>query len=82
MGIFKDCGCGCDGKKQEQKAIASLISGLLFFLVANPELFQVTRKVLGSWVAGPTGCPSTWGLMLHAFVFFLVVWGVMNLKKD
>ena len=82
MGLFKDCGCGCNGKKQEEKFIISVISGLTFFIVANPETFRLVRRVLGSWIATPTGCPSTLGLLVHTLVFILVVWGMMNIKKE
>ena len=82
MGIFKDCGCGCNGKKQEQKFLISIMSALVFFVVANPETFRVMRKVFGSWVSSPTGCPSTGGLALHTVVFMLVTWGMMNIKRE
>jgi hypothetical protein len=82
MGLFKDCGCGCNGKKQEEKFVTSLISGLTFFIVANPETFRLVRRILGSWVSTPTGCPSTAGLVVHMVVFVLIVWGMMNLKKE
>lgn len=82
MGIFKDCGCGCKGKKQEQKFIISLISALLFFIVANPDTFRIMRRVFGSWVSGPNGCPTTAGLILHTIVFMLISWGMMNIKKS
>jgi len=82
MGLFKDCGCGCNGKKQEDKLIISLISGMTFFIVANPETFRLVRRVLGPMIATPTGCPSTMGLLVHTLVFVLVVWGMMNLKKE
>ena len=82
MGLFKDCGCGCNGKKQEEKLIISVISGLTFFIVANPETFRIVRKVLGPRIATPTGCPSTMGLLVHTLVFIMVVWGMMNLKRD
>jgi|TARA_R110000823_G_scaffold76670_1_gene175181 hypothetical protein len=80
--IFKDCGCGCDGKKQQEKFITSLISGLTFFVIANPETFRLVRRVLGPGIATPTGCPSTMGLLVHSVVFILVVWAMMNVKKD
>ena len=80
MGLFKDCGCGCNGRKQEEKLIISIISGLTFFIVANPETFRIVR--LGSWISTPTGCPSTLGLLVHTLVFILVVWGMMNIKKE
>ena len=82
MGIFKDCGCGCNGKKQENKFIISLISGLTFFIVANPETFRLVRRVLGPAIATPTGCPSTLGLLVHTVVFILIVWGMMNIQKE
>jgi hypothetical protein len=82
MGLFKDCGCGCGGRKQQEKFIISVISGLTFFIVANPETFRLVRRVLGSWIATPTGCPSTLGLLVHTLVFILVVWGMMNIKKE
>ena len=75
MGIFKDCGCGCNGRKQEEKLITSIISGLTFFVIANPETFRLMRSIFGSRIATPTGCPSTVGLLLHTVVFILVVWG-------
>ena len=82
MGIFKDCGCGCNGRKQEEKLITSIISGLTFFVVANPETFRLMRSVFGARIATPTGCPSTMGLLLHTVVFILVVWGMMNIRQE
>ena len=82
MGLFKDCGCGCNGLKQEEKLIISIISGLIFFIVANPETFRIVRAILGSWISTPTGCPSTLGLLVHTIVFILIVWGMMNIKKE
>lgn len=82
MGIFRDCGCGCNGKKQEEKLIISVISGLTFFIVANPETFRLVRRVLGDGIATPNGCPSTLGLLVHTIVFILIVWGMMNIKKE
>jgi hypothetical protein len=82
MGLFKDCGCGCDGKKAQEKFLISLMSALIFFVVANPETFILMRRLLGQWVAGPNGCPKFAGLILHTIVFMLVVWGIMLLKKE
>jgi len=82
MGLFKDCGCGCDGKKAQEKFLISLMSALIFFVVANPETFILMRRLLGQWVAGPNGCPKFGGLILHTIVFMLIVWGIMLLKKE
>ena len=80
--LFKDCGCGCNGKKQEKKFLIALMSALLFFVIANPTTFRVVRRIFGNWVSTPTGCPSTYGLLLHSLVYLLISWGMMNLKKE
>lgn len=82
MGIFKDCGCGCNGAKAQEKFLISLMSALIFFVVANPDTFMLMRRLLGQWVAGPNGCPKLGGLILHTIVFMLIVWGIMLLKKE
>ena len=82
MGLFKDCGCGCGGRKQQEKFMASIMSALLFFLIANPETFILVRRIFGNWVASATGYPTMLGLVLHSVVFMLIVWGMMNLKRE
>jgi len=82
MGLFKDCGCGCKGRKQQEKFITALITGLVFFVIANPETFRLVRRVLGSRIATPNGCPSTIGLLVHTLVFTLLIWAMMNVKKE
>ncbi len=80
--MFKDCGCGCGGRKQQEKFMASVMSALLFFLIANPETFILVRRVFGNWVASATGYPTMLGLVLHSVVFMLIVWGMMNIKRE
>jgi len=55
-----------------------LIVVLLFFIIANPALFKMTRG-LGGWVASPEGCPKTGGLLLHGIVFAVVCRMVMRM---
>jgi hypothetical protein len=57
----------------------SAISALLFFLVANPELYKMTQSVFGSifMVAHPMGAATPAGLLLHTLVFFLATLGLM-----
>ena len=54
-----------------------LVVILLFFIIANPALFKITRG-LGSWVASPEGLPKTGGLLLHAVVFAVVTRFIMR----
>jgi hypothetical protein len=82
MGLFKDCGCGCKGQKQQQKFMASLLGALIFYVIASPEAFRLVRSIVGKWVATPNGSPSPGGLLLHTLVFLLIVWGTMNIKAE
>lgn len=78
MRMFKDCGCGCNGKKQEKKFMISLMSAALFFVVANPQTFLVVKGLLGDAIANNAGCPTTVGLLVHSLVFLLITWALMN----
>jgi hypothetical protein len=82
MGLFKDCGCGCNGKKQEQKFTISVISALTFFLVANPQTYILTRRLLGAGLSSVNGNPTLLGLIIHSIVFLLIVWAMMNIRQE
>jgi hypothetical protein len=59
----------------------SAISALVFFIVANPELYKFTQMVFGGLfkVAElPSGGAATFGgLLLHTIVFFLLMLALM-----
>jgi hypothetical protein len=78
----KDCGCGCGGMKKSSavKMKYSVFSALLFFVVANPETFKLTRSIFGKWVAAEGGCPQAGGLFLHAVIFMVLVFALMKLR--
>lgn len=63
----------------------SLIVGLLFLLVSSPTLYRyvdmATRRVGDVAIATVGGRPNTWGLVLHALVFALLVRGLMELPR-
>jgi hypothetical protein len=82
MGFFKDCGCGCNGAKAKQKFITALVAALVFFVIANPQTFQIVRKVLGSVVASPNGCATQVGVLVHSIVFFLIILALLNIKRE
>jgi hypothetical protein len=66
------------------KAKYAFYSTLIFFLIANPETFKMTQKVLG-WiftVADNGGCPTATGFFFHTILFFLVLWAAMLFPKD
>ncbi len=66
------------------KAKYSFYSTLVFFLVANPETFRLTQRLLGGFItiASEGGCPTAYGFFLHSLVFFLVLWGMMLFPRD
>jgi hypothetical protein len=59
---------------------------VMFALIASPQMFQITRKVGGSWIASADGLPKMGGLLLHALVYVLlthILWkAVYGPRKD
>lgn len=59
------------------KWIISIIAGLLFLLVSSPFLYKATNELFTSLnlpgLAESSGCPNSLGLIVHAFVFILIV---------
>ena len=54
------------------KLNTALVAGLLFFIISNPMVYKIVDKLLGGLVgpiASPSGCPTTWGLIVHSLVF-------------
>jgi hypothetical protein len=43
-----------------------------FIAIASPQAFELTRTILGSWIATGEGVPKVGGLILHALVFIIV----------
>jgi hypothetical protein len=72
--------CKCTTSKKD-KIMISLMSALLFIVIAHPETFKIVRRIFGSWVSTPTGCPSVEGLLLHGVVFFCITLLLMNVNK-
>jgi len=48
----------------------------------NQNTFKFTSRALGSWVAGPGGCPTVAGFGLHTLVFMLVAFGTMMIRDQ
>jgi hypothetical protein len=66
------------------KAKYAFYSTLVFFLVANPETFKLTQRLLGGFItmASEGGCPTAYGFFGHALLFFLILWGMMLFPRD
>lgn len=63
-----------------------IIPFTMFALISSPQMYEVTRSLLGAWVATTEGTPKMAGLLLHALVFVILthfVWrAVYGPKKD
>ena len=57
------------------KAKYSLISALLFFIVANPEFYKFTDILFETVTAA--GAPTPLGIVLHSIIFFAAMLGLM-----
>ena len=55
----------------------AFLAFILFFLIANPLTYKVTRKVFGG-IASTDGLPTQVGVLLHAFVFVMLSKFVMR----
>ena len=54
------------------KLTAALIAGVMFFIISNPFVYQLVDSLVGQQlghIASPSGCPTTWGLVVHSCVF-------------
>lgn len=54
------------------KLQTALVAGLMFFIISNPMVYKIVDSLLGGLlgpIASPSGCPTTWGLIVHSAVF-------------
>ncbi len=57
----------------------SLYGTLIYYFVSSPALYSLMGKLLGNQIADVNGCPTTIGIILHSFVYFLILVAVMYL---
>ena len=57
-----------------------IICLLLFFALANPETFRVTRQIV-SGLASPEGLPTQLGVLVHAMVY-VVMWRIIQRRRS
>jgi hypothetical protein len=66
-------------KSRNLKMRVALQQTILFMLLANPAMFSLVGKAVGSWASTPAGCPTSLGLLLHSAVFGLIDFGLMKI---
>jgi hypothetical protein len=52
--------------------VKKVIPFATFVAIASPQAFELTRTLLGGWIATGEGVPKLGGLMLHALVFVIL----------
>lgn len=60
----------------------SIISGLIFFIIANPLTYKFMNLFLKKIikVTNKNGSPSFYGLLLHTIVYVIIIRGTMDLN--
>lgn len=63
-----------------QKWKYTLMTTLIFLIIANPYTYSLVNSLLGKFVriATPSGCPTPAGLAVHAVVFTLILRFIME----
>ena len=59
------------------KLSAAIVAGLMFFIISNPIVYKLVDSLVGGLlgpIATPSGCPTTWGLIVHSAVFAAAVY--------
>ena len=54
------------------KLSGAIVAGLMFFIISNPIVYRLVDQLVGGLlgpIATPSGCPTTWGLIVHSAVF-------------
>ena len=65
--------------KKGIKVKHALYGTLIFYLVSSPALYSVVGSILGNTFASKSGCPTLYGVLLHALVYCCILVGVMYL---
>lgn len=73
-----------------RKVQASLVGALLFYVISSPFTYRVVDNIVGTVVravipqfasifkVAEAGCPTNYGLLVHAAVFGLVAYALME----
>ena len=69
-------------KLSEKKWVYTLMTTMLFLLIAHPLTYQLTSSLFGGLfrVANKAGCPTMAGFLLHAVVFTVLLRWMMEVN--
>lgn len=72
-----------------RKLQSAVVAGILFFVFSSPTTYRLVDSLLGGVVGAvlpsardlfqvaSSGCPSTYGIVLHSVAFALLSYGLM-----
>ena len=60
----------------------SIYGTLIFYLLSSPAMFSFTASIFGNRIASPEGCPTNYGILLHALVYCVALVAVMYLPPE
>lgn len=60
----------------------SIYGTLIFYLLSSPAMFSSVASIFGNHTASPEGCPTNYGILLHALVYCIALVGVMYLPPE
>jgi hypothetical protein len=70
----------------EKKWCISILSAVLFIIIASPEVFKLTNCIFNDNLSIPTidenGKPTWTGVLIHGIVFLLITRLMMNYKIE
>lgn len=72
MGYVKDL---LVTEENKQKWFISLLSGILFCLIASPSVFKITSKLFKNFTdekIEENGKPTKFGILVHTIIFVLI----------
>ena len=73
-----------------RKVQASIVGAILFFVISSPFTYRIVDTIVGTVVRAvipqfaslfkiaEAGCPTNYGLLVHAAVFGLVAYALMS----
>jgi hypothetical protein len=59
----------------------TLYSTLLFYLISNSELYQITNKILYNSILDTDNCPTSTGIIIHGVLYIIALVIMMYLPK-
>jgi|TARA_Y100000389_G_scaffold2940_1_gene2865 Ni,Fe-hydrogenase I small subunit len=73
---------GSSKLENAQKWKYTLLTTVIFILIANPYTYMLVDKLLGSFIkiANIKGCPTSAGFVVHTIVFTLILRYIMDLR--